>query len=111
MEWTAGQSPLGRLQQQSAHLSTAHCWRTVKLRLVVRSDLWRIFSAFLVLLVFPLVAGVNHLGRVIVVLRVQPKPLRWRLGTILSQLRDEDVGVGVLGDRRRPFDKVTLHRH
>jgi hypothetical protein len=83
----------------------------VGLRLVVRFNLWRLLFTILLLFVFSLIAGVDHLGRVLAILRVQPEPLRRLLGTILSQLGNKDAGVGVLGDHRRPLDKITLHRY
>ena len=83
----------------------------VELRLGVRSDLWRLLFAFLLLLAFFLDTGADHLGRVLAVLRVQPKPFWWRLGAVLNPLRDEDAGVGLLGDCRRALDKVILYCH
>ena len=56
----------------------------------------------LLLLLFALVARVDLLRRVLAVRRVQPEPI-FRLGdSIVVHLGGEDVGVGVVGDRRSP---------
>ena len=81
------------------------------MRLAARSDLRRVVFIILVFLVFPFVAGGDLLCRIFAIIRVQSEPLRRRLDAVLVQLRDEDTGVRVLGDRRRANSKVTLHRH
>ena len=76
----------------------------VELGLAVCPDLWR-----LLLLAFLFATGVDHLRRVLTVVQVQPEPIRRRLLTVLSQLWDEDAGVGVFGGRRCALDEIVFH--
>ena len=111
MERPAGQSPLGRLQQQSARSGVARCWRRG------RAEAGRPLQPLALTLHLP------HPPRLLPrrwsrLLRPSPRhPLGSARTTLVAprhhsqQLRDEDAGVGVLGDRRRPLDEITLHHH
>ena len=94
---TSGSSRLGRARLVAGG--------TIELRLAVRSVFRCLRLASVLRPVFLLDAGADHLCRVLVVVRVQPKPLRRHLLAVFSLLRDKDAGVGVLGDRRRTLDK------
>ena len=91
-------------------LIIASCRRCTRAWLTGRSTIWPGVFTLLLLLLLALVAGVDHLGRVLAIPWVQPEPFWRHLGTVLRQLWDKDVGVGVVGDRRSPLDDSRPRR-
>ena len=82
---------------------------TVEPRLAARSDFRRAVFIILTLLVFPLVTGGDFLCRIFTIIHVQDELFWLRLGAVLVH-RDEVTGAGVLGDHRRAYHEVMLHR-
>ena len=81
------------------------------LRLAICSIIRCVVFTILAFLVLTLIADGDLLRRVLAVFRVQPKLVGRHLGTLLVQLREEDIGIGVLGDRCSVLRERRPHRH